>query len=128
MIIKYSTINNKCYIRAYDKNDPVGVLILDLNCDEYARYKKYCTGNKLAKLVRIETNPTYVGKGIASSLIKAAIANFKNYNIVLLCSPCKRSENTDTLKSVSDLQMFYSKFGFEKTDELLPTMIRKTNN
>lgn len=128
MIIKYSTINNKCYIRAYNNNDPVGVLILDLDCDEYARYKKYCIGNKLAKLVRVETNPTYVGKGIASSLIKAAIANFKNYNIVLLCSPCKRSENTDTLKSVSDLQMFYSKFGFEKTDELLPTMIRKTNS
>lgn len=128
MIIKYSTINNKCYIRAYDSNDPVGVLILDLDCDEYARYKKYCIGNKLAKLVRVETNPTYVGKGIASSLIKAAIANFKNYNIVLLCSPCKRSENTDTLKSVSDLQMFYSKFGFEKTDELLPTMIRKANS
>lgn len=128
MIIKYSIINNKCYIRAYDNNDPVGVLILDLDCDEYARYKKYCIGNKLAKLVRVETNPTYVGKGIASSLIKAAIVNFKNYNIVLLCSPCKRSENTDTLKSVSDLQMFYSKFGFEKTDELLPTMIRKANS
>ena len=128
MIIKYSTINNKCYIRAYDNDNPVGVLILDLDCDEYARYKKYCDGNKLAKLVRVETNPTYVGKGVASSLIKAAITNFKNYNIVLLCSPCKRSENTDTLKSVSDLQMFYSKFGFEKTDELLPTMIRKANS
>ena len=52
---------------------------------------------------------------------------YKEYNLILLCSPQKRWEDTDTLKTVADLEMFYSKFGFVRTDELLPTMIRKSN-
>jgi predicted GNAT family N-acyltransferase len=53
------------------------------------------------------------------------ISRFKAYNIVLLCSPQKREGDCDTLKSVTDLKKFYEKFGFKKTGELLPTMIRK---
>jgi GNAT superfamily N-acetyltransferase len=81
--------------------------------------------NKLVKIVRVETNPNYVGQGIATKLIQLAIKQFESYNFVLLCSPAKRTENTDTLKTVSDLQMFYSKFGFVKTTEFLPTMVKK---
>ena len=32
---------------------------------------------------------------------------------------------TDTLKTATDLQIFYSKFGFVRTNELLQTMIYK---
>ena len=126
MNIQYLELNNKCFIKALDNETLLGVIVLDINCDEYSRYKEYCNGNKLVKIVRVETNPNFIGKGIASKLIKLAIECYNDYNFVLLCSPCKRSENTDTLKSVGDLQMFYSKFGFVKTTELLPTMIRKT--
>ena len=57
--------------------------------------------------------------------MKFLIKKFEYYNILLLCSPCKREENTDTLKTISDLEMFYSKFGFIRTNELLPTMIKQ---
>lgn len=126
MNIQYLELNNKCFIKALDNETLLGIIVLDIKCDEYSRYKEYCNGNKLVKIVRVETNPNFIGKGIASKLIKLAIERYNDHNFVLLCSPCKRSENTDTLKSVADLQMFYSKFGFVKSTELLPTMIRKT--
>lgn len=106
----------------------LGSIVIDTNCDEYARYKEYCNGDKLIKIIRVETNPNHINEGIASKLIKLTIKKFKKYNIVLLCSPCKRLEDTDTLKTVSDLEMFYSKFGFKRTKELVPTMILTTNN
>lgn len=125
MKIKYLVLNNQCYIQAYNEEETwLSTVILNINCDEYARYKEYCNGNKLAKIIRVETNPNYIGQGIASTLIRNAINKYKDYNFVLLCSPQKRLEDTDTLTTVKDLQMFYSKFGFVKTNELLPTMIR----
>ena len=127
MKIKYTEYNSKCYIQAFNNEETwLSTVILDTNCDEYPRYKEYCNGNKLAKIIRVETNPNYVGQGIASQLIKNTINKYKEYNLILLCSPCKREENTDTLKTISDLEMFYSKFGFIRTNELLPTMILKT--
>lgn len=125
MKIKYLVLNNQCYIQAYNEEETLlSTVILNINCDEYPRYKEYCNGNKLAKIIRVETNPNYIGQGIASTLIRNAISKYKDYNFVLLCSPQKRLEDTDTLITVKDLQMFYSKFGFVKTNELLPTMIR----
>ena len=126
MKIKCLESNNKYYIQSFNEDDMwLSTVIIDVECDEFPRYKEYCNGNKLAKIIRVETNPNYVGKGYASKLIKSAIKKFKTYNIVLLCSPCKRWEDTDTLKTAKDLQMFYSKFGFVRTNELLPTMIYK---
>ena len=58
-------------------------------------------------------------------LYRNLLLKYKNTNFVLLCSPCKRLENTDTLKTATDLQIFYAKFGFVRTNELLPTMIYK---
>lgn len=128
MKIQYWESNGKGYLQLIDNTATlVSKVIIDLNCDEYTRYKEYCNNDKLAKIIRIETNPYYVGKGYASKLLKFAIKKLKNYNLLLLCSPQRRLEETDTLKTVSDLQMFYSKFGFIKTDELLPTMIRKSS-
>jgi GNAT superfamily N-acetyltransferase len=128
MKIQFWETNNKCYcIQLIDDTATlVSKMIIDIDCDEYPRYKKYCKGNKIAKIIRIETYPNYVGKGYASKLIKFAIKKFQDYNLVLLCSPYKRDENTDTLKTVEDLEIFYSKFGFIRTNEFLPTMIKKS--
>jgi len=129
MKIQYLETNNKCYIHAInDEAVVVSTIVIDINCDEYPRYKKYCNGDNLAKIIRVETKPYYVGKGYASKLLNFAIKKFKNYNLLLLCSPQRRWEDTDTIKTVAELQMFYSKFGFIKTDELLPTMIRKIDD
>lgn len=128
MKIKYSTYKGDIFAQLFDNSDLwLSTIIININCDEYSRYKEYCNGNKLAKIVRVETNSYYVGKGFASQLIRAVTKKFKDYNFLLLCSPIKRCENTDTLKTISDLQMFYSKFGFVRTNELLPTMILKAN-
>lgn len=128
MKIKYSTYKGDIFILGYDNSGLwLSTVIININCDEYPRYKEYCNGSKLAKIIRVETNPHYIGKGFASKLLQETINKFKDYNLLLLCSPMKRCENTDTLKTVSDLQMFYSKFGFVRTNELLPTMIRKSN-
>ena len=125
MEIKYFKHNNNYFIQAFNNETLIGNIIIDTNCSEYPRYKEYCNGDKLVKIIRVETNPNYVGQGIATKLIRLAIKQFEDYNFVLLCSPAKRTEDTDTLKTVSDLQMFYSKFGFVKTTEFLPTMVRK---
>ena len=119
-------LGNHRFIHAFDNDEKwLSTVSIDLDCGEYPRYKSLCNGEKIAKLVRVETNPHYVGRGIASSLIRYAIKLFKEYNIVLLCDPQHRWEDTDTLKTVGDLKKFYEKFGFHKTGELLPTMIRK---
>lgn len=124
--IVHQVFTNYSYITAKDKNGcTLGMLYIDLNCGQYPRYRSFCNGEKLATLVRVETLPHYVGNGIASTLIRYAIKELSDYNIVLLCAPQHRSENTDTLKTVSDLKKFYEKFGFRKTGELIPTMIRK---
>lgn len=126
MNIKCIETDTKCFIQAFNEDETwLSTIVLDIKCDEYPRYKEYCNGNKLIKIIRVETNPYYVGQGIASKLIKLTLEKYKNTNFVLLCSPCKRLENTDTLKTVTDLQIFYSKFGFVRTNELLPTMIYK---
>ena len=85
MNIQYLELNNKCFIKALDNETLLGVIVLDIKCDEYFRYKEYCNGNKLVKIVRVETNPNFIGKGIASKLIKLAIDRYNDHNFVLLC-------------------------------------------
>ena len=121
-------IENYHFVHAFDKDDNcLSTVTIVLDCGEYPRYKNLCNGEKIAKIVRVETNPHYVGNGIASELLRHTIITFKEYNIVLLCAPQHRLEDTDTLKTITDLKKFYSKFGFRKTGELLPTMIRKAS-
>ena len=115
---------NNLWIIAFDKESGLwyGTLIASYDV-EYNRYKHFCNGDKLLKIVRLETSPNHVGEGIASSLMNNFIDSYKDYNIYLLVSPQAREK--DTLRSVTDLKKFYEKFGFKKTGELLPTMIRK---
>ena len=127
-IITYWEHKNQRFVHAFDKDGKwLSTVSIELDCGEYPRYKNLCNGEKIAKIVRVETNPHYVGNGIASKLLRHTIRRFKEYNIVLLCKPQHRWEDTDTLKTISDLKNFYSKFGFRKTGELLPTMIRKAS-
>ena len=95
---------------------------------DYFRYQQYCNGHKIARIVRVETTPSYVGRGFGTKVMKKAIEYLDNwgYNVYLLCSPQHR-EADDNLRTVKDLKKFYSKFGFKPTLELLPTMIRKAS-
>ena len=120
-----SRFGETCDIRAYECNGECVGAIVFKESDKYPRYKHLCNGTNLLEITRVVTKTTYTNRGIASALISRVIWSFKTYNIVLLCSPQKREGNFDTLKSVTDLKKFYEKFGFKKTGELLPTMIRK---
>ena len=102
----------------------LGQIVLEFTND-YPRYKHLCNGEKLLNITRVETKATHTNEGVASALINEAINRYKDYNMVLLCSPQPREGGCDTLKSVIDLKKFYEKFGFRKTGELLPTKIRK---
>ena len=101
----------------------MGKVCVELDTDDYPRYKNLCNGKNIAKIVRVETEREYCGYGVASAIIRRILYYFYDYNFILLCSPSPRGHN-DTLKTVTDLKNFYSKFGFKKTNELLPTMIR----
>ena len=94
---------------------------------EYPRYKDYCNGDKIARIVRLETSPSYLGRGFGTMAMKKAIEYLDKcgYNSYLLVSP--QSREKDVLKTVADLKAFYGKFGYKSTRELLPTMIRKVS-
>ena len=110
-----------------NKNVLVSQVTIDMYGD-YFRYQQYCNGHKIARIVRVETTPSYVGRGFGTRVMKKALEYLDNwgYNVYLLCSPQHR-EADDNLRTVKDLKRFYSKFGFEPTLELLPTMIRKAS-
>ena len=110
---------------AFDRKNSthLGKVCVELDTDDYPRYKNLCNGKNIAKIVRVETEREYCGYGVASAIIRRILYYFYDYNFILLCSPSPRGHN-DTLKIVTDLKKFYSKFGFKKTNELLPTMIR----
>lgn len=111
-------------IFAYEDNVYLGTIVLSDDI-EYNRYKDKCNGNKLLKIVRLETSSKHTGKGVGSALINKAIETYPEYNMYLLCHPMPRGKCDDSHKTVEDLRRFYSKFGFVVTGELLPTMIRK---
>ena len=119
-----SEYHNNFWIIASDKESGLWYGTLTASYDvEYNRYKHLCNGDKMLKIVRLETSPNHVGEGIASSLMNKFIDTYKDYNMYLLVSP--QARENDTLRSVTDLKKFYEKFGFRKTGELVPTMIRK---
>ena len=113
-------------VSIFDTNE--NVLVSQVTIDvygDYFRYQKYCNGHKIARIVRVETTPSYVGRGFGTRVMKKALEYLDKlgYNSYLLVSPQTREK--DILRTVADLKSFYSKFGFKKTGELLPTMIRK---
>ena len=124
-IFVYSASPRVHYIRAYEWNgECLGKIVLKFT-DDYPRYKHLCNGKNLLEITRVEAKATHTNQGVATALLNEAINRYKDYNMVLLCSPQPREGGCDTLKSVIDLKKFYEKFGFKKTGELLPTMIRK---
>ncbi len=113
-------------MRAYDINNGfyLGEVVLSQDV-EFNRYKNLCNGDKLLKIVRVETAREFTGCGVASALLKELFRRYPHDNFYLLCHPMPRGECDETHKTVKDLRRFYSKFGFRPCGELLPTMIRK---
>lgn len=111
-------------IFAYENDVYLGAIVLSDDI-EYDRYKDKCNGDKILKIVRLETSILHTNKGIGSALMRKAIEAYNGYNLYLLCHPMPRGECDNKYTKVSDLKRFYSKFGFEPCGELLPTMIRK---
>ena len=111
-------------IFAYENDVYLGAIVLSDDI-EYERYKDSCNGDKLLKIVRLETSNEHTNKGVGSALIRKAIELYPEHNMYLLCHPMPRGNCDKAHKTVSDLKRFYSKFGFVSCGELLPTMIRK---
>jgi len=119
----------RCF-NAYDAEHNwvhLGKVIVDTKNVEYERYKHLCNENKLAKIVRVETDSEYCGWGVATELLKEVIRVYKDYNLYLLCHPMPRGHYDESHKTVKDLRRFYGKLGFIPCGELLPTMIRKAS-
>ena len=56
------------WVSIFDTNK--NVLVSQVTIDmygEYPRYKDYCNGDKIARIVRIETSPSYVGRGFGTN-------------------------------------------------------------
>ena len=113
-------------IDAYHAGIYLGTVVLSKDV-EYTRYRNQCNGNKLLKVVRLETDHKFTNCGVATALLKEAFKRYPDYNFYLLCHPMPRGRCDIKHTTVKDLRRFYSKFGFEPCGELLPTMIRKAN-
>lgn len=114
-----------CYINAIFNDERVGKVCIDLDPDDANRYEK-AFGGKFAKVVIVETSPSYSGKGVATAMLNKAIETLSDYNLYLNVIPMKRN---DSDKDKAQLIKFYSKFGFEKYegDICTTTMVRTIN-
>jgi GNAT superfamily N-acetyltransferase len=128
-VIVWFGVGGTRFCHAYEPKTGVhlGKVIVDTKNVEYERYKHLCDGNKLAKIVRVETDSEYCGRGVATELLKEVIRAYKDYNLYLLCHPMPRGHYDESHKTVKDLRRFYGKLGFVSCWELLPTMIRKAS-
>lgn len=102
-------------------NEEIGFVLLELNGD-LNRYGEYCNGNKLAHIVRLETKYSYTKQGVAHTLLNKLFTDFNNWNFSLFVYPGYRGEKDFNKK---DLQKWYTQFGFERTKELISTMVKK---
>ena len=102
-------------------NEEIGFVLLELNGD-LNRYGEYCNGNKLAHIVRLETKYSYTKQGVAHTLLNKLFTDFNNWNFSLFVYPEYRGEKDFNKK---DLQKWYTQFGFERTKELISTMVKK---
>lgn len=62
------------WVSAWDssKKNLVSQVTIDMYGD-YPRYKDYCNSNKVARIVRVETSPSYVGRGFGTRVMKKAL-------------------------------------------------------
>ena len=99
----------------------IGTLMVNPSYGGFNRYADYCKANgKLAWVIIVKVDKRHTNQGIATALIKRAIGEFHDYNIGLEVFPCVHQNMDD-----EQLKKFYSKFGFVRTKELFPTMIRR---
>ena len=113
--IETLSTDNFHYINAYDGDVRVG----KLGIEKIDSHK--------AKIVYVITDIKHINKGIATMLMNKAIEDFGGYDLTLLVKPMPRDGENIDHRFTSGLIKFYSKFGFIRTNELLPTMIRKAN-
>ena len=119
--IKVIKTSKYCYIKAVIGGIDIGEVCVDLNGDDDTRFVKRYSG-KFAKIVLVHTSEKYTRHGVASALLNKTIDVLKNYNLYLYVIPSQRNSRD---KDKKQLVSFYSKFGFEKTDDILmTTMVR----
>ena len=113
-----------CYINAIsDTNERIGKLCIDLESEDYNRYK---TNKHIAKIILVSTNQSVCGNGIATALLNKAIELFNDYTLYLNVVPLPRTNENPKYISKLGLMNFYSKFGFKRYDKdiCVTTMIR----
>ena len=121
--IKVIKASKYCYIKAVIGSVDIGEVCVDLNSEDDTRFVKRYSG-KFAKIVLVHTSEKYTRRGVASALLNKTIEVLKDYNLYLYVIPSKRNSRD---KDKDQLVSFYSKFGFEKTDDILmTTMVRIT--
>lgn len=102
-----------CYINAY----------VDGNSERIGKLGIEYKGDKKAKIIYVFTSPRYTNKGVATAMLNKAIEEFSDYELTLNIVPMPREGERITVRDLND---FYEKFGFRRTDDIcLPTMIRK---
>ena len=125
--IKESKGNGYYYFLAYSERDEIiGKLSIDIKDAEYGRFSELCVGTKIAKVVLVWTALNYCGKGVATSLLNRALETFSEWNLYLNVCPLWRTGENIKYRYVAGLKDFYSKFGFEKVNDVcVPTMFKK---
>ena len=119
--IKVIKARKYCYIKAVIGGVDIGEVCVDLNGEDDARFVKMYSG-KFAKIVLVHTSEKYTRRGVASALLNKVIEVLKDYNLYLYVIPSQRNSSD---KDKKQLVSFYSKFGFERTDDILmTTMVR----
>ena len=119
--IKVIKTSKYCYIKAVIGGVDIGEVCVDLNSDDDTRFVKRHSG-KFAKIVLVHTSEKYTRQGVASALLNKTIEVLNGYNLYLYVIPSQRNSRD---KDKNQLVSFYSKFGFEKTDDILmTTMVR----
>jgi ribosomal protein S18 acetylase RimI-like enzyme len=119
--IKVIRASKYCYIKAVIGSVDIGEVCVDLNGEDDARFVKRYSG-KFAKIVLVHTSEKYTRQGVASALLNKVIEVLKDYNLYLYVIPSQRNSSD---KDKKQLVSFYSKFGFERTDDILmTTMVR----
>lgn len=100
-----------CYINAIsdDMHERIGKVCVDFNSEDSERYKKY--GKKVAKIILVNTSPSYCRQGIATALLNKTIEEFNDYCLYLNVIPLRSDKNRQELID------YYSKFEFKKSDE-----------
>jgi len=117
--------NQGAYVAFFAKEkatgNTIGTVMVNPSYGGFNRYADYCKANgKLAWIIIVKVDKSYTNRGVATSLMRKVMKKFHNWNVGLVVAPCLHQT-----MSQNQLKEFYSKFGFIRTNELFPTMIRR---